>query len=116
MGDGFMAWFASAHRALDCAIDLQRACAARNSTATEPFEVRAGLNAGEPILEDDDLFGTSVIAAARICGMAGAGEIVVSDVVRQLVAGKGFAFDERGSVDLKGFQEPVRLCTVQWDG
>ncbi|MEO7570878.1 MAG: adenylate/guanylate cyclase domain-containing protein [Acidimicrobiales bacterium] len=115
MGDGFMAWFGSAQRALDCAIDLQRSCAARNSTATEPFEVRAGLNAGEPILEDDDLFGTSVIAAARICGMAGAGEIIVSDVVRQLVAGKSFEFVERGSVDLKGFQEPVRLCSVQWD-
>ena len=45
----------------------------------------------------------------------GSSEIVVSDVVRQLVAGKGFVFVERGSVDLKGFEEPVRLCSVQWD-
>ena len=115
MGDGFMAWFASAGRALECAIALQRAFAARNTTAAEPFQIRAGLNAGEPIIEDDDMFGTSVIAAARICNEAGGGEIVVSDVVRQLVAGKAFSFTDRGAVDLKGFEEPVRLSATLWE-
>ena len=114
MGDGFMAWFASAQRALECAIALQRAFAARNATANEPFEIRAGLNAGEPIVEDHDMFGASVIAAARICDEAGGGEIVVSDVVRQLVAGKGFSFTDRGAVELKGFEEPVRLSAALW--
>jgi adenylate cyclase len=72
------------------------------------------LNAGEPIIEDDDLFGTSVIAASRICGQAAGGEIVVSDVVRQLVAGKRFIFADRGEVALKGFEDPVRLSEVRW--
>lgn len=115
MGDGFMAWFSSAHRALDCAVALQRAFAGRNATAEEPLELRVGLNAGEPIVEDDDLFGASVIAAARICAEAGTGEIVVSDVVRQLVAGKGFEFDDCGAVELKGFEQPVRLARVHWE-
>jgi adenylate cyclase len=73
-----------------------------------------GLNAGEPIEEDGDLFGSSVIAASRICGQASGGEIVVSDVVRQLVAGKGFAFADRGAVALRGFDEGVRLWEVRW--
>ncbi len=114
MGDGFMAWFSSVQQAVECAVALQRAFAARNEDAAEPFLVRAGLNAGEPIAEDDDLFGTSVIAAARICREAAGGEIVASDVVRQLVAGKGFHFSDRGNVPLKGFDEPVRLFEVRW--
>jgi class 3 adenylate cyclase len=114
MGDGFMTWFSSAHRALDCAVALQRAFAARNAAGAEPLLIRAGLNAGEPIIEDDDLFGTSVIAASRICSQAAGGEIVVSDVVRQLVAGKGFLFNDRGAVLLKGFEDPVRLYEVSW--
>ena len=114
MGDGFMAWFSSAQQAVACAIALQRAFAAHNDSGVEPLLVRAGINAGEPIIEDDDLFGTSVIAAARICREAGGGEIVASDVVRQLVAGKGFAFADRGAVPLKGFDKPERLYEVRW--
>lgn len=114
MGDGFMTWFSSAQKALECAVALQRAFAARNASGAEPLLIRAGVNAGEPIIEDDDLFGTSVIAASRICGQAAGGEIVVSDVVRQLVAGKGFLFADRGEVALKGFDDPVRLSEVRW--
>ncbi len=114
MGDGFMAWFPSAQQALDCAIALQRAFAAYNEGAPEPLRVRVGVNAGEPIAEEDDLFGASVIAAARVCRHAAGGEIVASDVVRQLVAGKGFAFSDRGQVALKGFEDPTRLYEVRW--
>ena len=114
MGDGFMAWFSSAQQAMECAVALQRAFAARNATGAEPMLIRAAINAGEPIAEDDDLFGTSVIAAARICREAAGGEIVASDVVRQLVAGKGFVFAERGEVLLKGFEDAVRLYDVRW--
>jgi adenylate cyclase len=114
MGDGFMTWFSSAQKALECAVALQRAFAARNASGAEPLLIRAGVNAGEPIIEDDDLFGTSVIAASRICAQAGGGEIVVSDVVRQLVAGKNFQFADRGGVALKGFEDPVRLYEVRW--
>jgi class 3 adenylate cyclase len=114
MGDGFMASFSSATRALECAIALQRAFAEHNESAEEAIRVRVGLNAGEPIAEEEDLFGTAVILAARIAAKAEGGEIVVSDVVRQLVAGKGFLFSDRGDVVLRGFEDPVRLYEVRW--
>jgi class 3 adenylate cyclase len=114
MGDGFMASFASATRALECAIAMQRAFAAHNETAEEPIRMRIGLNAGEPIAEQEDLFGTAVNMAARIAARAEGGEILASDVVRQLVAGKGFLFADRGDVALRGFEDPVRLYEVRW--
>ena len=70
--------------------------------------MRGGLNAGEPIAEEGDLLGTAVNMAARIAAMAGGGQILVSDVVRQLVAGKGFLFADHGEFVAKGFEEPVR--------
>lgn len=75
--------------------------------------MRIGLNAGEPVEEESDLFGTAVQLAARICGHASPGGILVSNVVRELVAGKGFRFSGRGDVALKGFQDPVRLFQLQ---
>ena len=76
--------------------------------------MRVGLNAGEPIAEDDDLFGTAVNEAARITAAAKGGEILVSDVVRQLAKGKDFFFSDRGDASLKGFDESVRLFEVRW--
>ncbi|GAF91600.1 unnamed protein product, partial [marine sediment metagenome] len=113
-GDGIMASFASASRALECAIAMQRAFAEHSEAAQEPIRVRIGLNAGEPIAEEEDLFGTAVILAARITAKAEGGEIVASDVVRQLVAGKGFLFADQGDVALRGFEDPVRLYDVRW--
>ena len=114
MGDGFMACFTSATRALECAIAMQRGFAEHNESAEEAIRVRIGLNAGEPIAEDEDLFGTAVILAARIAAKAEGGEILASDVVRQLVAGTGFLFSDRGDVVLRGFEDPVRLYEVRW--
>jgi class 3 adenylate cyclase len=115
MGDGFMASFSSATRALECAIAMQRAFAAHDDEHPEtPIRVRIGLNAGEPIAEEKDLFGTAVNMAARIAARAEGGEILASDVVRQLVAGKGFLFSDRGEVELRGFEEAVRLYEVRW--
>jgi len=115
MGDGFMASFSSATRALECAIAMQRAFAAHDDEHPEtPIRVRIGLNAGEPIAEEADLFGTAVIMAARIAAQAKGGEILASDVVRQLVAGKGFLFADRGEVALRGFEGPVRLYEMRW--
>ena len=109
-----MASFSSATGALECAIAVQRAFAQHNESAGETISVRIGLNAGEPIAEDEDLFGTAVILAARIAAQAKGEEILASDVVRQLVAGKGFLFADRGEVALRGFEDPVRLYEVQW--
>jgi class 3 adenylate cyclase len=117
-GDGIMASFPSASRALECAIAMQRAFAEYNAgvgaQGLAPRHIRLGLNAGEPIAEDEDLFGTAVILAARIAAKAEGGEIVVSDVVRQLVAGKDFLFSDRGDTVLRGFEDPVRLYEVRW--
>ena len=76
--------------------------------------MRIGLEAGEPIAEEDDLFGTAVITAARIAAKAGGAEILTSDTVRGLVAGKGFLFADRGDTALRGFEDPVRLYEVRW--
>jgi class 3 adenylate cyclase len=114
MGDGFMASFSSATRALECAIAMQRAFAAHNEAEEEPIRVRVGVNAGEPIAEEEDLFGTAVNLAKRICDQAEPGQILVSDVVQQLAAGKGFTFEDKGEVSLKGFERPMRLYEVRW--
>ena len=114
MGDGFMTSFSSATRALECAIAMQRAFAQHNESAAEPIIVRVGLNAGEPIAEDEDLFGTAVNEAARITAAAQGGEILVANVVRELAKGKDFLFADRGETPLKGFDEPVRLFDVRW--
>lgn len=114
LGDGFMGSFVSVTDAVNCAIALQRAFAERNESASEPLSVRVGLNAGEPIEEDDDLFGAAVIVAARIAAKAEGGEVLISDTVRGLVAGKGFLFSDRGDVALRGLEDPVRLYEVSW--
>ena len=119
MGDGFLASFGSARRALDCAIALQRALheealGGEMEGLPHGLRVRVGINAGEPIAEDDDLFGAAVIAAARIAAMADGGEILVANVVRELVAGKGFLFNDRGEQPLRGLEDPVRVWELRW--
>ena len=114
MGDGFMASFSSATKALECAIAMQRAFAERNESAEEPIKVRIGLNAGEPIAEDDDLYGTAVNLAARIAAQADGGKILVSEAVRQIVAGKKFLLADRGETALRGFEDPVHVYEVSW--
>jgi len=110
-GDGIMASFPTASGAIECAITIQRAVAERNDP---DLQVYIGLNAGEPVAEEQDLFGTSVQLAKRLVDHAEAGQIVVSNVVRELAAGKGFLFADIGEVVPKGFEEPVRLYEVRW--
>jgi adenylate cyclase len=109
-----MASFTSASRALRCSIAIQRAFAEHNESAEEPILVRIGLNAGEPIAEDEDLFGTAVQLAARICGQAEPGQILAPIVVRELAAGKQFLFADLGETELRGFEDPVRLYELRW--
>jgi class 3 adenylate cyclase len=113
MGDGFMASFSSVTKAVECACVLQRAFAEREG---ELLSVRVGLNAGEPIEEEGDLFGATVILASRIAAKAEGGEILVADTVRGLCSGKGFLFADRGDFVAKGFEEPVRVYEVSWRG
>ena len=114
-GDGIMASFTTASAALECAIAIQRGVAAHvEEHPDSPLGLCIGLNAGEPIAEERDLFGTSVDLAARICAHAGPGEILASDVVRQLTAGKEFLFSDLGETELRGFEDPVKLWEVRW--
>jgi class 3 adenylate cyclase len=113
MGDGFMASFGSVQAALDCAVALQRAFAG-SDCAGEPVRVRIGVNAGEPIEEEDDLFGASVIIAARASAQARGGQIYVTNVVRELAAGKQFRFTDAGAVTLRGFDSPTHLYELAW--
>jgi class 3 adenylate cyclase/pimeloyl-ACP methyl ester carboxylesterase len=115
-GDGIMASFTSAVLALEAAIAIQRTLAMHAGLNPEQprFDVRIGMNAGEPVAEGGDLFGTAVQLASRVCANAEPGQILVPDVIRQLVAGKGFLFSDRGDADLRGFDEPVRLFDVRW--
>ena len=115
-GDGIMASAPTASGALECAVAIQRAVADWDSRAHShaPLQVHIGLNAGEPVAEEQDLFGTSVQLARRICDHAEAGQILASNVVRELAAGKGFLFADRGDVALRGFEDPVRLYEVRW--
>jgi len=112
-GDGIMASFPLASSALGSAIAIQRAVAAQVREHPEmPLRVRIGLNAGEPVAEDEDLFGTAVQLAARICAHAEPGQILVPTVVRELAAGKGFLLADLGQIVLRGFEGPVRLYEV----
>ena len=107
-GDGIMASFPSAVAAVTAALQIQR------DMAGGEVRVRVGLNAGEPIAEDDDLFGTAVQLAARITDRAEPGQVLVSRVVADLCAGKTFEFRSVGEATLKGFDEPVALYEVSW--
>ncbi|GAB4330393.1 MAG: alpha/beta fold hydrolase [Dehalococcoidia bacterium] len=115
IGDAFMAEFAVPSAAVEAAIDAQRAIRQRFADADVPLRLRIGINAGEPIEEGGDLHGASVVIAKRLESAAGTDGILVSDVVKQMVTGKDFDFEDRGPLDLKGFDEPVRAWAVRWD-
>jgi len=110
-GDGIMASFTTASAALECAIAIQRAVSANDEPA---LAVHIGINAGEPVAEEDDLFGTSVQLARRICDHAEGAEILASNVVREIAAGKNFLFSARGATALRGFEDPVQVWEVRW--
>ncbi len=112
-GDGIMASFPTASKALQCATAIQTALVEHNGTADEPIKVRIGLNAGEPVAEEEDLFGTAVQLAARVCAQAEPGPVLAANVVRELAAGKPFLFSDQGDVVLRGFEDPVRLYEVR---
>jgi class 3 adenylate cyclase/pimeloyl-ACP methyl ester carboxylesterase len=115
LGDGIMATFRSASEALQCAMDIQDGFAARNSEAgSEPINVRVALNAGEPVSEGSDIYGTSVQLAARLVEKASPGQVLVANVVRELVAGKGFRFQPRGTESLRGIDEAVGVYELTW--
>jgi class 3 adenylate cyclase/tetratricopeptide (TPR) repeat protein len=116
LGDGFLAVFVSTRRALTCAIGIQRALDSFNlNRVGVPLRVRVGLNTGEVAWQGDQLSGESVHAAARVCAASSGGQILVSDVTRQLAGTVAdVSFHDTGEHQLKGFPEPWRLWEVVW--
>jgi class 3 adenylate cyclase len=115
IGDAFMAEFAVPSAAVEAAIEAQRQIREKFAASDVPVRLRIGINAGEPIEEAGDLHGASVVIAKRLESAAETNGILVSDVVKQMVTGKDFDFEDRGLVELKGFEEPVRAWTVRWE-
>jgi eukaryotic-like serine/threonine-protein kinase len=115
MGDGFMMAFASAHRALQCAIGIQRAFAERNERAEQPILVRIGLHTGEAIREADDFFGKHVVLASRVADAAGGGEILVSSALKELAESAGdVRFGEPRELEMKGLSGTHAVRAVVW--
>ena len=109
-GDGHLATFDGPTQAIRCAETL------RTDAETLGIEIRAGIHTGECELLDNDIGGIAVHIAARILGQAGAGEILVSRTVCDLVVGSGTGFEDRGSVELRGVPGAWQLLAVDRQG
>jgi class 3 adenylate cyclase len=112
-GDGIMAVFVSAASAIRCGIDVQRKLSRHcDEYPHQPVKVRIGVAAGEPIEHHNDLFGSTVQLAARLCAHADPEQILVSNAVAELCIGKALPFRDIGAVSLKGCDQPVHVHCV----
>lgn len=111
-GDGSMLAFPSARRAVACARSIQREIVNEFADESPPIRVRIGIHTGDALHEGDGFFGTTIHYAARVAGHALGGEVLVSNVVRELVGGHGIAFHEIREVELKGLDGVHRLSAV----
>ncbi|OBH45202.1 adenylate/guanylate cyclase domain-containing protein [Mycobacterium mantenii] len=109
-GDGHLTTFDGPTQAIRCAEAL------RSEAETLGIQIRVGIHTGECELLDDDIGGIAVHIAARILGHAGAGDILVSRTVRDLVVGSGTGFEDRGSVELRGVPGSWQLLAVDPHG
>jgi len=106
-GDGIMAAFHSAANAVSAASEIL------GRLRSESVNVRIGLNAGEPIARDGDLYGTAVNLAARVCDAAEPGQALATGVVRDLTAGKGVGWGSDHVIEPKGFEESVTVFVLE---
>ncbi|HEU0216441.1 MAG TPA: adenylate/guanylate cyclase domain-containing protein [Stellaceae bacterium] len=114
-GDGFLVEFASVVDAVRCAVEMQREMAARNAVLAPErrLEFRIGINLGDIVTEDHDIFGDGVNVAARLEALADPGGIFVSSVVRDQVHDKlPYAFEDRGEQQFKNIARPVRVYAL----
>ena len=114
-GDGMLVEFSSVVSAVDCAVDVQREMRSRNANVPEErrIEFRIGINLGDVIVADDDIFGDGVNVASRIEGVAKPGGVSVSGNVRENVGNKlDLVFEDAGEQELKNIAFPVRVFNV----
>jgi class 3 adenylate cyclase len=109
LGDGIMASFSNVPASVTCAIEIQEELASYNEQSKTPIRVRIGIHAGEPVQESNDLFGSAVQMASRICNVAGANAVLVSGEVRDACTDVDLVFELKGAETLKGFAEPIQL-------
>jgi class 3 adenylate cyclase len=109
-GDGFLATFDSPRRAIECAT------AAGRAIRSIGLDIRAGVHTGEVELSQGDVQGIAVHIGARISALAGAGEVFVSSTVKDLMAGSGIQFEDRGAHQLKGVPGEWRVFAVRRGG
>ncbi len=115
-GDGIMASFMAVTDAIHGAMAIQQSIADHNRHHPEDaIFVRIGLGAGEPIEEHGDFFGHAVQLAARLCALAEPGQILVSHLIKDLFAGDAIAFEDRGTVKLKGFEDETQVYSIRWE-
>jgi len=113
VGDGLMVVFTSAVPAVACAVEMQRRPGLTAPDRRDPVGLRIGIAAGEADVDADDFFGRPVVEASRLCGAAGGGQILVSDLVRLLVGTRGgHQLVAHGELALKGFDRPVAAFEV----
>ena len=115
-GDGFLAEFSSVVDALHCATEVQAQMAERNATVStdKRIDFRIGINVGDIVVEDGDIFGDGVNVAVRLEGVAEPGGICVSARVQEDAAGKlNLCFDDIGEQQLKNIARPVRVYRVR---
>lgn len=114
-GDGIMASFLSAAGAIDSMIQVQRQVAEHNTRMpSQTLHLRIGLNAGEPIQEEDDLFGSTVQLAARVCAATGTDEIYCTASVMELSGKPNSMFRSVGAKAVKGFRDPITMYEILW--
>jgi adenylate cyclase len=115
-GDGLLVEFSSVVDSLRCAVEVQQAVAGRNAgtSVTDRIELRIGLNVGDVVVEDGDIFGDGVNVAARLEALANPGGICVSARVQEDVAGRlDLSFDDLGEQTLKNIARPIRVYRVR---
>jgi len=111
-GDGSMLAFSSARQALACSRSIQRRISTAFAEDSAPFQIRIGVHTGDALHDADHFYGTTVHYAARVASSALGGEVLVSSLVRDLVAGEDVDFLESREVELKGLEGSHRLYAV----
>jgi TolB-like protein/Tfp pilus assembly protein PilF len=118
VGDGFLVEFSSVVEAVQCAVELQKRIREQNKDVDEARRIayRIGVNLGDVIVAEDDIYGDGVNIAARLEGMAEAGGIMISGTVHEHVDGKlDLRFEDLGEKGLKNISEPVQVFAVSTD-
>jgi class 3 adenylate cyclase len=114
-GDGLIASFGHVDSAVRCAVAMQRAVDRLNRLGTlEPLHIRIGVHLGRPLVDDCRLFGKCVNTVFRVCGVACAGQIVVSEAIVKVHHSACFQFSRLGTRWLKGLSSPIDLYELEW--